>query len=315
VSTDGSDIALGANPNNLFDGISGVRNANGARITNAGAPVNSGDLVTKAYLDSQTTGLDIKASVRAATTANIAGTYANGGQTLTANSNGAAVVDGETLNLNDRILVFNQTTGTENGIYTLTTLGDAGSPFVLTRAADFNQSSEIGAGSFTYVEAGVAHNGKSFVQTTRNPVLDTTTLVFSVFGETAIGANSIANAKLQQVAEATIKGRAASGGTGDVSDLSPDQVVAVINSATSATINAARITDPVTSDTNSRVSVFKDAEVAATGTRRAIRFIEGNNVTLTIADDSVNEEVEVTINSSAVSSSSGPTLGLVIAMS
>jgi len=241
VVTDGSDIALGANPNNVFDGISGVRNANGARITNAGAPVNSGDLVTKGYLDAQTTGLDIKESVRAAATGNIAGTYSNGAQTLTANSNGAAVIDGETLNLGDRVLIHLQTTGTQKGIYTVTTLGDASNPFVLTRADDFNQSSEIGAGSFTYVEAGTLNGGKSFVQTVRNPILDTTDLTFSVFGETAIGTNSIANNKLQQVPEATIKGRAASSGTGDVSDLTADQLIAVINSGTAATINLARL--------------------------------------------------------------------------
>jgi len=241
VVTDGSDIALGANPNNVFDGISGVRNANGARITNAGAPVNSGDLVTKGYLDAQTTGLDIKESVRAAATGNIAGTYSNGAQTLTANSNGAAVIDGETLNLGDRVLIHLQTTGTQKGIYTLTTLGDASNPFVLTRAEDFNQSSEIGAGSFTYVEAGTINGGKSFVQTVRNPILDTTDLTFSVFGETAIGVNSIANNKLQQVPEATIKGRAASSGTGDVSDLTADQLIAVINAGTAATIDLARL--------------------------------------------------------------------------
>jgi hypothetical protein len=242
VVTDGSDISLGANPNNLFDGISGVRNANGARITNAGAPVNSGDLVTKAYLDAQTTGLDIKESVRAATTANIAGTYSNAAQTLTANSNGVAVIDGETLNLGDRILVHLQTTGTEKGIYAVTTLGDGSNPFVLTRADDFNQSSEIGAGSFTYVEAGTLNSGKSFVQTVRNPVIDTTALTFSVFGESAIGNNSISNAKLQQVSQSTLKGRAAAGGTGDVTDLTADQVITVLNAATSATIDAARLT-------------------------------------------------------------------------
>jgi len=241
VVTDGSDIALGANPNNVFDGISGVRNANSARITNAGAPVNSDDLATKGYVDSQTTGLDVKGSVRAATQANVAGTYSSGAQQLTANSNGAIVVDTVSLNLGDRVLVHLQTTGSQNGIYTVSTIGDASTPFVLTRASDFNTSAEIGAGSFTYVEEGVGHIGKSFVQTTSNPVLDTTDLVFSVFGETAIGANSIANSKLQQVTQGTVKGRAAGAGTGDVSDLSADQLIAVLNTATAATINTARL--------------------------------------------------------------------------
>lgn len=241
VATDVSDIALGANPNNIFDGISGTRNANAARITNAATPLASSDLATKGYVDAQTTGLDIKESVRAATTANIAGTYSSSPQTITANSNGAAVIDGETLVSNDRVLVRLQTTGSENGIYTVTDVGDASTPFVLTRSADFNQTSEVGAGAFTFVEAGTANSGKSFVQTARNVVLDNDDLVFSVFGESAIGTNSIANSKLEQVAEATIKGRAAATGTGDVTDLSADQLIAVINAGTSATINLARL--------------------------------------------------------------------------
>lgn len=313
VATDGSDIALGANPNNILDGVSGTRNLNGARITNAGDPQNSGDLATKSYVDSQTTGLDIKQSVRCATTANLATTYNVSAQTLTANSNGAASIDGESLNLNDRVLVKDQTTQTQNGIYEVTTIGDGSNPFVLTRAADFNQTAEVGAGSFTYVEAGTANQGKSFVQTERNPVLDTNDLVFTVFGETAIGTNSIANNKLQQQAEATIKGRAAGAGTGDVSDLSADQLVAVINAASTATINAARVTDPTTTDSNARVAVFKNADVAATGTRRAVRFIEGSNVTLTVNDDPTNEEVEVTIASTG-GSGGGVSLGLALAL-
>jgi len=241
VATDGSDIALGANPNNIFDGISGTRNANGARITNAGTPINSSDLVTKSYVDAQTTGLDVKDSVRAATTANLAAAYASSGQTLTANSNGAISIDGESLALNDRVLVKDQTTKSVNGIYIVTTVGTASSKFVLTRSSDFDTSSEVGAGAFTFVEAGTANQGKSFVQTTRNVVLDTSDLVFSVFGESAIGTNSLANDKLQQVSEATVKGRSAGSGTGNVTDLSSDQLIAVINNASAAQLNQARL--------------------------------------------------------------------------
>jgi len=241
VTTDGSDIALGANPNNIFDGVSGVRNINGARVTNAGNPVNSGDLATKAYVDSQTTGLEIKASVKVATTGNLAGTYSTGAQTLTANSNGAISVDGIALNLNDRLLVKDQSSAVQNGIYVVSTIGDASNPFVITRSADFNQTAEVGAGSFTYVELGTLNEGKSFVQTESNPILDTDDLVFTVFGDTTIGANSIANSKLQQVNQATVKGRAAGAGLGDVSDLSADQLIGVINAASSSTINQGRL--------------------------------------------------------------------------
>lgn len=248
VVTDGSDIALGANPNNILDGVSGVRNVNGARVTNAGNPVNSGDLATKSYVDSQTTGLDVKESVRVATTANLAATYNNVSQTLTANSNGAISVDGQALNLNDRVLAKDQSAGTENGLYVVSTIGDGSTPFVLTRSLDFNQSGEVGAGSFAYVEAGTSNVGNAYVQTVTDPVLDTTALSFSIFAQTTLGANSIANSNLEQAAEATIKGRAAGAGTGDISDLSADQLIAVINAGTSATINSARVVSPAPND-------------------------------------------------------------------
>lgn len=241
VATDGSDIALGANPNNIFDGISGTRNANGARITNAGTPINSNDVATKSYVDSQTTGLDVKESVRVATTGNLAATYSGVSQTLTASANGAISIDGQSLALNDRVLVKNQTTASQNGIYEVSTVGTASTKYVLTRTEDFNTSAEASAGAFTYVEAGTANSGRSFVQTTRNVVLDTSSIVFSVFGESAIGANSISNDKLQQVSQATVKGRAAGAGTGNVTDLSADQLIAVVNTGSAAQISQARL--------------------------------------------------------------------------
>ena len=313
VATDGSDLALGANPNNILDGVSGARNVNGARITNAGTPINSNDLATKSYVDAQTTGLDVKGSVQAATTANLSGTYNGSAKTLTASGNGAISVDGISLNLNDRVLVKDQTDQTQNGIYSVTTLGDGSTAYVLTRAVDFDTSAEVSAGAFSFTEAGTANNGKSFVQTTQNPVLDTTNLVFSVFGETGIGVNSLANDKLQQTTQATVKGRAAGVGTGNVSDLSADQLIGVLNAASSATLNAARVSDPATADTNSRVAVFNGSDVSATGTRRAVRFIAGSNVTISVSDDAANEEVEVTIASTA-SGGGGASLGLAIAL-
>ncbi len=241
VGTEDSDIALGANPNTILDGISGTRNIGGARISNAATPLNSADLATKSYVDAQTTGLDIKESVRAATTSDLAATYASAGKTLTANSSGVISVDGEALSLDDRLLVKDQATGSENGIYTVTTIGTVSTVFVITRATDFDGNSEASAGAFTYVEAGTANSGKSYVQTVRNVVLDNTALTFSVFGESAIGTNSLANNKLQQVSEATIKGRADAVGTGNVTDLSADQLITILNTAATNKVSSGRV--------------------------------------------------------------------------
>jgi hypothetical protein len=312
VATDGSDIALGANPNNILDGISGTRNLNGARLSNAGTPVSSNDVATKAYVDAQTTGLDIKDSCVAASTANLAATYNGSGQTLTGNSNGALTLDGVSLSVHNRVLIKDQTTKSQNGIYTVTTIGSASAPFVLTRAEDFNQSAEVGAGTFTFVEAGSVSAGKAYVQTTRNITIDASDITFSVFGTSVIGTNSISNDKLEQVSEATLKGRAAGAGTGNVSDLSADQLVALVNAATSATINSARLSLPSTADTNARVAVRFNTDSGATGTRRAIRFIPGTNVTIAVADDAANEEVDVTISASTQAAS--VSVGLLMAL-
>ena len=308
VTTDGSDVAIGANANNILDAVTGARNINGARITGAGAPINDSDLATRGYVNSVAQGLDVKESVKVATTGGLAGTYATSGQTLTANSNGAIQVDGVTLSANDRLLLKDQATGSQNGIYTVTTVGDGSNAFVITRALDFNTSAEVGAGAFMFVEAGNTNAGKSFIQSATGPTLDTDALTFSVFGDSTVAADSIDNTKLANQAQATVKGRAAGTGTGDPVDLSADQVVGVINTA--STDLAASLL-PATVDANARIVVEKNG--TAIGTRRSINFIEGSNVTLTVADDSSNEEVDVTINSTA-SGGGGVSLGLALAL-
>ena len=86
-----------------------------------------------------------KEPVRAKTAGALpANTYSNGasgvGATLTATANGAlAAVDGVTLAPNDRVLVDQEATGSHNGIYVVTQLGDAGSPYILTRAEDADE--------------------------------------------------------------------------------------------------------------------------------------------------------------------------------
>ena len=308
VAVDGSDIAVGANANNILDAVTGARNINGARITGAGAPINDSDLATRGYVNSVAQGLDVKESVKVATTGGLAGTYATGGQTLTANSNGAIQVDGVTLSVNDRLLLKDQATGSQNGIYTVTTVGDGSTAFVITRALDFNTSAEVGAGAFMFVESGSANAGKSFIQSATGPTLDTDALTFSVFGDSTLAADSVDNTKLANQAQATVKGRAAGTGTGDPVDLSADQVVGVLNTATT---DLAASLLPATVDANARIVVEKNG--TAIGTRRSINFIEGSNVTLTVADDSSNEEVDVTISSTA-SGGGGVSLGLALAL-
>jgi len=139
-------------------------------------------LVNKSYVDAVANGLDVKASVKVATTANLAATYNNGNGTLTASSNGAISVDGVTLSVNDRVLVKDQSTQTQNGFYKVTATGSGGAAFVLTRTPDADAASELTGGAFTFVEEGTANADNGYVLTTNGtPTLGTTNITFEQF--------------------------------------------------------------------------------------------------------------------------------------
>lgn len=113
-----------------------------------------------------------KQSVRVATTANIASLAGGAPNSL----------DGVSLAANDRILVKDQTTGSQNGIYTVTTLG-TGSNGTWTRATDADVSAEVTSGIIVPVEEGTANADKLFMLTTNDPItLATTALTFSAYG-------------------------------------------------------------------------------------------------------------------------------------
>ena len=150
------------------------------------AGFTSNSLANKEYVDQVAQGLDTKPSCKLATTANLTATYSNGtagvGATLTASANGALVLDTQAGNVNDRILVKDQTTRTENGIYTVTTTGDISNPFVLTRSIPEDQPAELSGGAFVFVEEGSlnANNGYTFTHTGA-PTFGTTNLDVSQF--------------------------------------------------------------------------------------------------------------------------------------
>src|SRR5210317_143611 len=153
-------------------------------------------LANKTYVDQVAQGLDTKPSCKLATTGNLSATYSNGtagvGATLTSTSNGTLTLDTLATNLSDRILVKDQTDATQNGIYTLTTLGDVSNPWVLTRATPEDQPSELSGGAFVFVEEGAvnANNGYTFTHTGA-PTFGTTDLdvaQFSGAGQITAGA-------------------------------------------------------------------------------------------------------------------------------
>ena len=131
------------------------------------AGFTSDSLVSKEYVDAVKQSLDIKDSVRVASTANIdiANDLENGD-----------TLDGVTLATGDRVLLKNQSTASENGIYVVVASGAA------SRSEDANASADVTSGMFVWVEEGTANADQGYVLTTNDTInLNTTSLTFTQF--------------------------------------------------------------------------------------------------------------------------------------
>ena len=152
-----------------------IRDTNGQ--AKFGTPTDDSHAATKGYVDAARSGLDVKQSVRAATTAPI---------NISADLENGDVIDGVTLATGDRVLVKNQSTGSENGIYVVVASGAA------SRATDADTSAEVTAGMFTFVSEGTTNADSGWVLTTNDTItLGTTALTFAQFsgaGQVTAGA-------------------------------------------------------------------------------------------------------------------------------
>jgi hypothetical protein len=148
-------------------------------------PVAALDLATKQYVDAVAEGLHVHPSCNAATPntlASITGgtvTYNNGtagvGATLTL-SVALTVLDGYTLLNGDRVLVKNEATQANNGIYTWATGGT-----VLTRATDFDTAPEMASGDFTFITYGTLYGSTGWVQTDPVTIVGTSPVTWIQF--------------------------------------------------------------------------------------------------------------------------------------
>ena len=164
-----SDFDTGVRTNTLSQmaAPTGAVSMNSQKITGLADPTGDNDAANKGYVDGVAQGLDVKDSVVATTTAN--------GTLSTAFANGQSI-DGVTLQTGDRILIKNQTTASQNGIYNVNA---SGAP---SRATDMATGANA-AGAFVFVEQGTvnAENGFTCTSDTGSAVVGTNNLTFAQF--------------------------------------------------------------------------------------------------------------------------------------
>lgn len=153
------------------------------------APSSSAHAATKGYVDGVAQGLDVKASVRLATVLGDLSSFTYSGGVLTQQVLLAEItIDGVAPALNNRVLVRHLSTASENGIYTVSQVGDGSSTaWTLTRAADFNTSALASPGSFTFVEEGNTLADTGWVMSANAPItLDTSDITFTQFSSAGV---------------------------------------------------------------------------------------------------------------------------------
>ena len=190
IRIDGNTISsTDTNGNIVLDpNGTGSINVSSAKIINLGTPTAATDAATKEYVDTiASASLHYHLPVRVEAPTALNATYNNGtsgvGATLTnAGTQAVLTIDGITLSLNDRVLVYNQTNAAHNGIYTVTNTGSVSTNWVLTRATDANSYAPsdpdaLGTGDAFFVKEGNTGAGELYVMNTEGAITFGTTLI------------------------------------------------------------------------------------------------------------------------------------------
>lgn len=205
VSASGGGVSNFLRADNTWVGVlqltggtmSGVINMGSNKIISVTDPTSAQDAATKNYVDTVASGLQPLQSVYAGTAgSNIPGTYVNGvsgiGATFTTTSTSTFTLDGTTPPLNSRILIKDQTTGFQNGVYNFTSVPVGGvSGAVFTRAFDFDTPSDMNSGAIIPIMNGTVNSSSGnptfWIQTATITNVGVDSLIFIKFNQGGSG--------------------------------------------------------------------------------------------------------------------------------
>jgi hypothetical protein len=263
--------------------------------------------VTYSQLQTVAAGITVILAAQAGTTTNLNATAAGAGIGATLTNAGAFAifaVDGVTPAINSRILVKNQTLTQHNGVYVLTTVGDAVSVnWVLTRATDYDTAAQIKPGTLVAVNTGTTNANTSWLETATVVTVDTNPVLFSQFtfapGSFLLVANNLSdvanvatartNLGITAIGTASIPLSGALGGTG------------IANTGSTITVGGS-------------VSFVGAFTFAGTLTGNTAVTFPTSGILLTSAQPTINQPniVGVTNNSSAAAGSVGEIISSVV---
>ena len=235
-----SDFDSGVRANRLdqMAAPTGSVSLNSQKITNLADPTGDNDAANKSYVDGVAQGLDVKDSVVAATTANI---------TLS----GTQTIDGVSVVADNRVLVKNQSTGSQNGLY----LCKAGS---WVRTDDLASGADA-AGMFTFVEQGTANGDKGFVCTTNK-------------GSATVGSDSLAFSQFSSSGDITAGDGLSKSGTELSVDLKSNGGLVIESSELAVDLAASSITGTLA------ITDGGTGSTSASAARTALGLAIGSNV-------------------------------------
>jgi hypothetical protein len=261
---------------------------------------------TKQYVDTiAAAGIHYHDPVRVEQEGNLNATYDNGtsgvGATLTnAGTQAALVIDGVTMVVNDRVLIYEQTNAAHNGVYTVTNVGSASTNWVLTRATDADSygpsdPDALGQGDAFFVSEGDAGAGETYVMTTEGTItFGTTDIVFSQISATQV--YSAGNGLT--LTGTTFAAGAGTGVTVNANDIAIGQDVGTTADVTFNSVSAS-LTGNVTGDVNGDLTGNADT-ATAWATSRTVSLTGDVTGSATGVDGSGNVSIATTIGANSV---------------